>query len=161
MSEKKNNLSFNLNELLSEVELVDDQLTSENINGTPIAKYPFSNEDMIHYSVDALFDSEKSNKEFIKEFSSQLLGRNPLDYMVDYPESRNTSTKSMNRVKVLNAYHKIDHTLCLNVNGVTSNNQQGNIYFNIDNTDHIDCKDMNEMLECLETILSYITKEVK
>ena len=40
---------------------------------------------------------------------------------------------------------KLDHTLCLNHN-------EGNLKYNIDNEYHIDCVDMNEMLDCVDKV---------
>lgn len=40
---------------------------------------------------------------------------------------------------------KLDHTLCLNHN-------EGNLKYNIDNEEHIDCIDMNEMLDCVDKV---------
>ena len=45
----------------------------------------------------------------------------------------------------LEAYHKIDHTICLN-------NIRKNIEFNIDKDGHIDCNNLNETIDCLEII---------
>ena len=61
-------------------------------------------------------------------------------------------TKKRKRTTAKDAYEKIDNTLCLNCNGVKKENQQGNIIFNFDETDHIDCKDFDEMIDCLEII---------
>ena len=43
----------------------------------------------------------------------------------------------------IEAYNKIDNTLCLN---------SQNLKFNIDTEEHIDCKNTEEMVKCLETI---------
>lgn len=45
--------------------------------------------------------------------------------------------------KELKAYFKIDHTLCLN---------SQNIKFGIDADEHIDCQNIDELVNCLETI---------
>ena len=49
------------------------------------------------------------------------------------------------------AYEKLNHTLCLNQN-------EGNLKFSIDNEEHIDCKDADEMVECLEVIEEVICR---
>lgn len=58
-------------------------------------------------------------------------------------------------MKGIHAYWKIDHTLCLN-------NLAGNIEFNIDecepNDPDTDCKNVEEMVECLETIEKAVEK---
>ena len=49
------------------------------------------------------------------------------------------------------AYEKINHTLCLNQN-------EGNLKFGIDKENKIDCKDANEMVDCLEIIEEVICR---
>lgn len=68
--------------------------------------------------------------------------------------------------KGLEAYEKINHTLCLNSGGATEKKEdgtivQGNILFNIDKDYHIDCNDNDEMIDCLETIESVLTEADK
>lgn len=48
--------------------------------------------------------------------------------------------------KGLDALEKIDHTVCL------AFNNDNNAIFNKDNYDHIDCKDINEFIECYDII---------
>lgn len=43
------------------------------------------------------------------------------------------------------AYEKIDHTLCIN-------QWKGNLQFGLDTEEHIDCSDVYEMTECLDTV---------
>lgn len=52
------------------------------------------------------------------------------------------------------ALEKLDHTLCLNHN-------EGNLKYNIDNEDHIDCVDMNEMLDCIENLQEALEQKEK
>ncbi len=49
------------------------------------------------------------------------------------------------------AYEKINHTLCLNQN-------EGNLKFGIDSENEIDCKDADEMVDCLELIEEVICR---
>ena len=49
------------------------------------------------------------------------------------------------------AYEKLNHTLCLNQN-------EGNLKFGIDNDNKIDCKDADEMVECLDIIEEVICR---
>lgn len=44
----------------------------------------------------------------------------------------------------LDAYEKLDHTLCLN--------SSRDLKFNLDTDYHIDCVDLDEMISCLETV---------
>lgn len=46
-------------------------------------------------------------------------------------------------MKSKDALEKLDHTLCLN---------SLSLKFDIDNEEHIDCKDVDEMVDCVETI---------
>ena len=48
------------------------------------------------------------------------------------------------------AYDKIDNTLCLN---------SLKLEFNIDKEEHIDCKDVEEMVDCLDTISDLVDIE--
>ena len=52
------------------------------------------------------------------------------------------------------ALEKLDHTLCLNYN-------EGNLKYNIDNEEHIDCVDMNEMIDCIETVQEALEQKEK
>lgn len=59
--------------------------------------------------------------------------------------------------ETLAAYEKLDNTLCLNSSGFVKTRKDGtivngNIEFNMDKDEHIDCKDIDEMIDCLETI---------
>ena len=58
----------------------------------------------------------------------------------------------MRTKKSLKALDKLDNTLCLNAN-------RKNIEFNIDEEEHIDCKDFGEMIECIETIKKDLNKK--
>lgn len=49
------------------------------------------------------------------------------------------------------AYEKLNHTLCLN-------QIEGNLKFSIDDKEHIDCKDADEMVECLDIIEEVICR---
>lgn len=44
----------------------------------------------------------------------------------------------------LDAYEKLDHTLCLN--------SSRDLKFNIDTDNQVDCKNLDEMVSCLETV---------
>ena len=63
-------------------------------------------------------------------------------------DSKKDAESSMSPIE---AYHKIDNTICLN-------NIRKNIEFNIDKDEHIDCKDLDEAFDCLEIIKTKIEK---
>lgn len=60
----------------------------------------------------------------------------------------------MRTKKSLKALDKLDNTLCLNAN-------RQNLEFNIDKDEHIDCKDVDEMVDCIEIIKKDLMKKPK
>lgn len=61
-------------------------------------------------------------------------------------------------MSILESYHKLEHTLCLN-------NNEGHLKYGLDTDENIDCKDAFEMNECLEDVLqelseSYVLKGI-
>lgn len=81
----------------------------------------------------------------------------PADYAVITVASDSAPTKD----EAMAAYEKLDHTLCLNSSGFVKKLEDGtivngNIKFNQDKDYHVDCNDLDEMIDCLETVRKFI-----
>lgn len=68
----------------------------------------------------------------------------PADYTVITVASDSAPTKE----EAIAAYEKLDHTLCLN--------SGHELQFGLDTDYHIDCNDVYEMVDCLETVRKFI-----